>query len=277
MTNIDLNKIDVLTDKTYTTETDSWTEYEGNFYESPFNNQAAYGQRYQSKNFDKSEYPNEGHTWYEKRPIVGPDMTQLSDEFNGNEIPYHHDFPRFSKKEKAGIEKFFTKPYAAPGEYVNDVYTTALPPSGVEVPDLIEHFTVGGVDIALSSIVLIIICIIIIITAIYYIHNKKRKNRIYSQNQSSSLNYNNNYNYSDNYNHGYTHFDYGNTANNYRNTPYNHGNTTSDYINNYTKSETVTVDAPMPPHQDSLKTQGGLIQTEQKYNQSSTFALSEDW
>ena len=232
MTNIDLNKIDVLTDKIYTTETDSWTEYEGNFYESPFNNQAAYGQRYQSKNFDKSEYPNEGHTWYEKRPTVGPDMGQLADEFNGNEIPYHHDFPRFSKKEEAEVEKFFTKPYAAPSEYVNDVYTTALPASGVEVPDLIEHFTVGGVEIALSSIVLIVVCIIIIIAAVYYIYKKKGKKPVV---------------------------------------------TTVAVVENFTTAETVPVDAPMPTYQAPAKTQGGLIQTKQKYNQPSTFALSEDW
>lgn len=236
MTNVDLNKIDVLTDKTYTTETDSWTEYEGNFYESPFNNQAAYGQRYQSKNFDKSEYPYEGHTWYEKRPIINSDMTQMGDEFNGNEIPYHKDFPRFTKKEDVQEkEKFFTKPYAASGEYVNDVYTTALPVSGTEVPDLVEHFTIGGVDIALSSIILIIVCIIIIIAAVYYIYRKKNMK------------------------------------------PYNQS---LDVITTtkLAAGESIPIDAPMPTYTPPvIKTQGGLIQTEQKYNQSSTFALPDDW
>lgn len=243
MTNVDLNKIDVLTDKTYTTEADSWTEYEGNFYESPFNNQAAYGQRYQSKNFDKSEYPYEGHTWYEKRPTIGADMNQMADEFNGNEIPYHQNFPRFTKKEDIkdtqDKEKFFTRPYSAWGEYVNDVHTTALPASGVEVPDLVEHFTIGGVDVALSSIILIIVCIIIIIAAVYYLYRKKKEPK------STNI------------------------------VPQENKQQTNSI--ELSGAGTIPVDAPMPTYQAPVKTYGGQMQTEQKYNQSSTFALSEDW
>ena len=171
MDNVDLNKLNVLTDKTYVTETDSWRDYDGNFYESPFNNQAAYGQRYHSKNFDKSEYPNEGHTWYEKRATTNPDMSQMRDEYGENETPYHQDFPRYSDGSK---ENFFTKAMGSRQEHDYNTYTTALPATSTSVPDLVETFKIGDTEVSIISVVLVIVCIVLIIGAAYYIIRKKK-------------------------------------------------------------------------------------------------------
>ena len=167
MTNVDLNKINVLTDKTYLTDKDTWRDYEGNFYESPFNKQTSYGQRYNSKNFAKSEMPEEAHNWYEPRQVLGSDLSQTRTELGEDELPYHSKFPRYVPRIS---ETFYTKPFASEQGQAHDVYTSSIPASGPEVPNFVETFKVGKKHFSIVAAVIVILLVVILFTTSYYIY-----------------------------------------------------------------------------------------------------------
>lgn len=175
MTNVDLNKINVLSDKTYLTDKDTWRDYEGNFYESPFNKQTSYGQRYNSKNFPESEMPEEAHNWYEPRQVLGADLSQTRTELGDDELPYHSKFPRYSSRT---TETFYTRPFASGQGHAHDVYTSSFPASGPEVPNFVETFKVGKKHFSIVSIVLVIILIIILLKASYYIYKNQKRHEV---------------------------------------------------------------------------------------------------
>lgn len=169
MTNVDLNKMNVLTDKTYLTDKDTWRDYEGNFYESPFNKQTSYGQRYNSKNFAKSEMPDEAHNWYEARQVLGSDLSQTKSELGEDELPYHSKFPRYAPRTS---ETFYTKPFASGQGHAHDVYTASIPASGPEVPNFVETFKVGKKHFSIAAAVIVILLVIILLAAGYYIYKR---------------------------------------------------------------------------------------------------------
>ena len=182
MTNVDLNKMNVLTDKTYLTDKDTWRDYEGNFYESPFNKQTSYGQRYNSKNFAKSEMPDEAHNWYEARQVLGSDLSQTKAELGEDELPYHGKFPRYAPRTS---ETFYTKPFASGQGHAHDVYTASIPTSGPEVPNFVETFKVGKKHFSIAAAVIVILLVIILIAAGYYIY--KRMNEVSQSEYTQSM------------------------------------------------------------------------------------------
>lgn len=169
MTNVDLNKMNMLTDKTYLTDKDTWRDYDGNFYESPFNKQTSYGQRYNSKNFAKSEMPDEAHNWYEPRQVLGADLSQTKTELGEDELPYHDQFPRYNPRTS---ETFYTKPFASGQGHAHDVYTSSIPASGPEVPNFVETFKVGKKHFSIAAVVIVILLIIILLATGYYVYRR---------------------------------------------------------------------------------------------------------
>lgn len=159
----------------YTTDQDNWSDYTGNFYESPFNKQSSYGQRYNSKGFANDELPDTAHNWYEKRPVLEPDLSQMKENMGEDEVPYHREFPKYKPETTEKTEEtFFTRPYNTPQYNARDVYSASKPVTGTEVPDLVESFTILGKEVNITSIVVVIICLLLLVLSVYYLMNKNK-------------------------------------------------------------------------------------------------------